>query len=188
MQKLKKTTDWSILHIKDYNVDHLVRYSASLNSEWFYDTSRQQTYKTHKDTQMFPIRFMDYEWNPGDPITILNKNNIIDIEAKEQLDSIINDLEKDYESKVVRIEFVRMPAQTSVRPHVDGGDMLYLIRRCHLPMVTHEDVLFTVLDNTINMKVGSAYEINNGMPHSVINKSGIDRIHLIIDLLPNEHF
>lgn len=55
-------------------------------------------------------------------------------------------------------------------------------------MVTHEDVLFTVLDNTMNMKAGSAYEINNGMPHSVINNSNVDRIHLIVDLLPNEYF
>ena len=188
MQKLKKTTDWSILHIKDYDVGSLSEYCKGLDAEWNYDTSRQETYKTHKDTKMFPIRFMDYNWNPGDNINIIDKNQISSPKAKEQFDAIVFDLEKMYDSKAVRIEFVNMLANTSIRPHVDGGDMLYLIRRCHLPMVTHEDVLFTVLDNTINMKSGSAYEINNGMPHSVINKSSVDRIHLIVDLLPNEYF
>ncbi len=188
MQKLKKTTDWSILHVKDYNVDALVEYSKLLDSEWNYDTSRQETYKTHKETQMFPVRFMDYEWNPGDQINVVDKNEISSIEAKREFDYIITDLENIYDSKAVRIEFVKMPGKTSIRPHVDGGEMLYLIRRCHLPMVTHEDVLFTVLDNTMNMKAGSAYEINNGMPHSVINNSNVDRIHLIVDLLPNEYF
>lgn len=188
MQKLKKTTEWSILEIKDYEVNKIVEYVESFKDEWFFDTSRQETYKTHKDTQMFPIRFMDYNWNPGDVIEIIDKNNITNLEAKSQIDNIITDLELEYGAKAVRIEFVKMPAQTSVRPHVDGGDMLYLIRRCHIPIVTHEDVLFTVLDNTVNMQVGKSYEINNGMPHSVVNKSNIDRVHLIIDLLPNDQF
>lgn len=188
MQKLKKTTDWSILEIKDYQVDKIVKYVQSFKDEWLFDTSRQETYKTHKDTQMFPIRFMEYDWNPGSPVVVLDKNDIIDLEAKLQIEAILQDLELEYDSKAVRIELVKMLAQTSIRPHVDGGDMLYLIRRCHIPLVTHKDVSFTVLNNTVNMKVGKAYEINNGMPHSVINNSNVDRIHLIVDLLPNEYF
>lgn len=188
MQKLKKNTEWSILPIKDYDVNSLVEYSKGLSQEWLYDTSRQETYKTHKDTNMFQIRFMDYDWNPGDNIEVFDVNNILNDEARLEFDKIVKDLETEYDSKAVRIEFVRMLAHTSIRPHVDGGNMLYIIRRCHIPLVTDEKVFFTVMNNTVNMKTGTAYEINNGMLHSVDNQSDIDRIHLIIDLLPNSYF
>jgi hypothetical protein len=188
MQKLKKNTEWSILPIKEYSLNSLIKYTSSLSEEWLYDTSRQDSYKTHKDTNMFQIKFMNYEWNPGDPINIVDVNSITDQEAKKEFDELINDLELEYDAKAVRIEFVRMLSNTSIRPHIDGGDMLYIIRRCHIPLITNDKVFFTVLGNTVNMKTGTAYEINNGMLHSVENNSDSDRVHLIVDLLPNSYF
>jgi hypothetical protein len=38
------------------------------------------------------------------------------------------------------------------------------------------------------MLEGIGYEINNQLPHSVDNPSNEDRVHLIIDILPNEYF
>ena len=40
------------------------------------------------------------------------------------------------------------------------------------------------MDNTINMKEGICYEINNQLPHAAHNNSDLDRIHLIIDIMP----
>jgi hypothetical protein len=36
------------------------------------------------------------------------------------------------------------------------------------------------------LKVGEAYEINNQMTHSVMNKGGEDRITFIFDYVPRE--
>jgi hypothetical protein len=36
------------------------------------------------------------------------------------------------------------------------------------------------------LKVGECWEINNQQMHSVINDSDEHRIHLIIDIVPNE--
>lgn len=184
-----KTTEWSIRRIKSYSIDPIKDSVSRFDKEWFLDTSRQETYKTHKDTQMFQLRYMDYEWNSFSGIkpVYFDVNKMPDELAHIRLLEIFNDLEHEYVATVVRAEIVKMFANTNVRPHVDGGDMLNVSRRCHIPIITNKDVLFTVMSNTINMEEGVCYEINNGMPHSVKNNSNFDRVHLIIDLLPNKY-
>jgi hypothetical protein len=184
-----KTTNWSIKRIKSYFIDPIKDAVYKFDKEWLLDISRQQTYKTHQDTQMFQLRYMDYEWNSlsGIKPVYYDVNKMPNDIAQLALLEIFNDLEKEYEAKVVRAEIVKMFAQTSVKPHVDGGDMLNVSRRCHIPIITNKNVFFTVMSNTVNMEEGVCYEINNGMPHSVKNDSPYDRVHLIIDLLPNQY-
>lgn len=184
-----KNTKWSIKQVKRYNIDPIKNVVMLFDKEWDIDTSRQETYKPHKDTKMFQLRYMDYDWNSFSGIKpqYWNVNKIENDLAHIRLLEIFYDLEEEYDSVVVRAEIVKMFGNTSVRPHVDGGDMLNVTRRVHIPIITNSDVLFTVLDNTINMQEGVCYEINNGMPHSVKNNSNFDRVHLIIDLLPKKY-
>jgi hypothetical protein len=184
-----KNTEWSIKEIKSYNTDPIKEDVLNFTDEWLIDTSRQETFKTHRDTEMFQLKFMDYKWNSfldGKP-KYFDVNRMPSELANIRLLEIFNDLEQLYSCTVVRAELVKMFANTNIRPHVDGGDMLNVSRRCHIPIITNKDVFFTVMNNTVNMKEGVCYEINNGMPHSVKNDSDFDRVHLIIDLLPNKY-
>jgi len=53
--------------------------------------------------------------------------------------------------------------------------------------VTNDAVWFSVGSETINMREGQLYEINNRRLHSVENKGSDDRVHLILDfVLPSE--
>ena len=70
--------------------------------------------------------------------------------------------------------------------HTDGGALLHYSRRIHIPIITSEKITFTVYNNTIHMKKSNAYEINNQLPHSVNNPTDIDRVHIIIDVLPDD--
>jgi hypothetical protein len=184
-----KNTKWSIKKVKRYNIDPIKNAVMLFDKEWDIDTSRQETYKPHKDTKMFQLRYMDYDWNSFSGIKpkYYDTNKLSNDFAQIRLLEIFNDLEQEYGCTVVRVEFVNMLAHTSIRPHLDGGDMLNVSRRCHIPIITNPDVSFTVLDNTVNMEEGYCYEINNGMLHSVKNDSDFDRVHLIIDLLPNKY-
>lgn len=189
MQKeKKKNTEWTIDLVGTCEIAHIREDISNFSKEWLLDTSRQETYKTHKDTQMYQIRYMDYDWAEGMPIEIKEVNSLNSIESNKELNLIFKQLEVLYDGKVVRAEFINMESLSLVKPHVDGGSMLYVSRRCHVPIITNQDVYFTVLNNTVNMKEGSIYEINNGMPHSVENKSNQNRVHLIIDILPNRYF
>jgi aspartyl/asparaginyl beta-hydroxylase (cupin superfamily) len=80
-----------------------------------------------------------------------------------------------------------MNKNSSIKSHVDGGVMLQLGRRIHIPLITNPKVIFEVFGEKKYLQVGSWYEINNIIPHSVINESEYDRVHLIIDLMPNKH-
>jgi aspartyl/asparaginyl beta-hydroxylase (cupin superfamily) len=44
--------------------------------------------------------------------------------------------------------------------------------------------VFGVGDEEINMAVGDCWEINNSKIHYVNNYSEVDRIHLLVDILP----
>lgn len=58
--------------------------------------------------------------------------------------------------------------------------------RFHIPVVTHEEVEFILDNERIQLKEGECWYMNFNLPHSIHNKSGIDRIHLVIDAVVND--
>jgi Flp pilus assembly protein TadD len=54
-----------------------------------------------------------------------------------------------------------------------------------MPIVTNGDVVFHVGGQEINMQAGELWEINNGTVHGVDNRGTEDRVHLIVDWMPN---
>jgi aspartyl/asparaginyl beta-hydroxylase (cupin superfamily) len=84
----------------------------------------------------------------------------------------------------VKAMLVSLIAGEAVLPHRDLSTILEESHRVHLPIVTDPAVMFTVGDETIHMPAGSIYEIDNTRVHGVVNGSSIDRIHLIVDMLP----
>lgn len=184
-ERLKKNTKWSILELGKFDIQDIKDEILSYDSEWFIDTSRQDGALVHGQTQMYRICATDYDWVAGSPIDTIQYNELKTEKAKKQLKEIYSILENYYDGKVVRCEFIKLPAKSKVLKHVDGKALLHYSRRSHIPLVTADNIMFTVADNSINMKESTWYEINNQMPHSVDNPSDIDRIHLIIDTLPD---
>jgi hypothetical protein len=182
-----KNSTWSIIEMLPMAIDNIKVEVSGYNSEWFEDTTRQNTYQSHKDTLMYQLQFMDYDWYPPQPVITEIKNIFKSDKAQQEYQSIVEHLETLFSGVLVRSEIVMLKANKVVSPHVDGGQMLHLSRRCHIPIITNEDVFFTVLKNRVHMKEGYCYEINNGMPHSVENLSNKDRVHLILDILPKDH-
>ncbi len=185
-KRVKKDSKWTIVHIGNFKIDNLKKELQSYKDEWLIDTSRQEKGYTHRQTQMYRICATDYEWIPGTPIITEQFNTIKDESAKKELFDIYKELEYYYSGKVIRCEFIKMFGNSEVLKHTDGGALLHYSRRVHIPLVTNDLVTFTVYNNTINMKESGWYEINNQLPHSVSNKSDQDRIHLIIDILPDD--
>ena len=57
-------------------------------------------------------------------------------------------------------------------------------RRIHIPLVTTDNVDFTVGGEQRAMREGELWEINNAREHSVVNRGVERRVHLIIDWVP----
>lgn len=189
MSKLPdKNTSWNYQYgFLPVDLSYIIQEIRSFQEEWLLDTSRQDKLATHKDTKMFQLRFMSYHWELGDGNTSSDINYFKNKESNENLSSIYEYLENIYDGKVIRAEIIQMNKNSSIKSHVDGGVMLQLGRRIHIPLITNPKVVFEVFGEKKYLQVGSWYEINNIIPHSVINESEYDRVHLIIDLMPNKH-
>lgn len=181
-----KNTEWQIKHdVLPIDLKNIINAVTLFDKEWKYDTSRQDKMSTHKNTEMFPLRFMDYGWQPGQGNTSYDLNLFNDKIFNEDIFRIYEYLEAHYYGKVVRSEIVKMHSGSDIKTHVDGGTMLQLARRIHIPLITTDKVIFEVFGVKKHFEVGNWYEINNMLPHSVIHGGGIDRVHIIIDVMPN---
>lgn len=183
-----KNMKWSMVHRFNFNVENIKNEIIEYSNEWNLDTTRQNLYKTHKNTVMYQLKFMDYDWVPENKDLSYNVNELKTTEAKTEYNNIIKTLEQFYNGVVVRSELVGLMPNSIVRKHIDEGNMFKFSKRCHIPIITNENVYFTVLNNTINMKEGGCYEINNAMPHGVENKSNVLRVHLILDIIEKKYF
>lgn len=183
-----KNTEWQFNFGElPISLDNIIRKVSEFDVQWTYDTSRQDRLSTHKDTEMFPLRFMDYGWQTGEGNTSYDLNLFEDIEFNKDILSIYDHLESIYDGKVVRCEIVKMHSKSNIKSHVDGGTMLQLARRIHIPLITNPGVVFEVFGVKKHFDIGSWYEINNMLPHSVVNDGEFDRVHIIIDLMPNKY-
>ncbi len=65
--------------------------------------------------------------------------------------------------------------------HFEKGEI-----RIHIPVVTNDDVEFYLDKERIFLKEGECWYMNFNLPHSIINNSKVNRIHLVIDAVVNE--
>jgi hypothetical protein len=78
-----------------------------------------------------------------------------------------------------------LPAGGEIKPHVDKSAFFVAAHRCHLPLRTNEDCVFSFDDVPHTLAAGNWYEINNTQTHGFVNGGTTGRVHLVIDLLPN---
>ena len=65
------------------------------------------------------------------------------------------------------------------------------VARLHIPLVTHEDVLFESWGlrgerQEMHFAVRGLYYLDQRKPHRVINRSPVERIHLVVDTYCSE--
>lgn len=158
MSKLPdKNTSWNYQYgFLPVDLSYIIQEIGSFQEEWLLDTSRQDKLATHKDTKMFQLRFMSYHWELGDGNTSSDINYFKNKESNENLSSIYEYLENIYDGKVIRAEIIQMNKNSSIKSHVDGGVMLQLGRRIHIPLITNPKVIFEVFGekNIFKLEVG----------------------------------
>lgn len=185
----KENENFNYRFFGNFNVDSLVNHINNFNSEWLMYTERQNALygdrrNPHVYTNTYIIQDHPLTWTFGSKINSMPKDqNVMSI-----ISDIVKDLEDEVVGKAARILLVKLSAGRDVNEHIDSGDYLSTVRRYHIPIITNDKVFYTVNSETINMKKGECWEINNLKPHSVLNNSEKDRVHLLIDILPEYSF
>ena len=156
----------------------------SLNKlDWEKFIYRQQTFDAHKHTQTVPLIF-DKDFRINNPTYLkdfdLCENFLTKLKQKFK--------EKLGEGFIIRALLVKLKNNSAIPPHCDEGMSLSSCNRVHIPIVTNNQVIFTVGEESKCLKVGEMWEMNNARKlHKVSNSSNKDRVHLIVDWMPQKY-
>jgi hypothetical protein len=179
----KQEEDFNLRKHAQYDVDKIKDYVKNFTNEWLLDTKRQEMSNTHKDTNTYYVYRNNLMWKIGQEFVTNKVSN--DEYLLELLEPIIKDLERIHDGVRANVLIIKLKAKESIPMHEDSGDYLMLSRRNHIPVITTGDVVFGVGSERVNMQQGECWEINNYRLHWVDNDSEIDRVHLLIDIMPN---
>jgi hypothetical protein len=87
----------------------------------------------------------------------------------------------------IRVNLVKLLKGGDIPEHIDETFSLSHSHRIHLPIITNDKVVFTVGGESLCLKEGEMYEINNKHHHKVANLGDHDRVHMILDwVVPGE--
>ena len=85
------------------------------------------------------------------------------------------------------IRLMNLPAGEKVNVHTDYEcgyeDGMF---RVHIPILTNDDVRFTLNNVVLKMKPGEAWYTNVNLPHGVVNEGPTDRVNLVMDCIRND--
>jgi hypothetical protein len=180
----KELENFNFKKIADFNVDRLISIVQGMGDEWLLDTSRQDSFETHKHTLSYFVYKADLRWQKGEPFFV--ETNVANLELLDAVEDIIQDLEALHNGSRGNVLLIKLLAGQDIPEHVDSGDYLTTTRRHHLPIITSSDTMFGVGIEELNMQEGECWEINNTRTHYVRNNSQTDRVHLLVDIMPLE--
>lgn len=104
----------------------------------------------------------------------------------ELIDPIVKDLEFFIDGVCGEASFNNLLANKDIYGHYDNGLYYEVMRRFHIPIFTNTETYFVIEKSKVMMSEGQCWEINNAKYHSVHNNSDQNRIHLVIDIIPNK--
>ncbi|HZW60071.1 MAG TPA: aspartyl/asparaginyl beta-hydroxylase domain-containing protein [Woeseiaceae bacterium] len=159
--------------------------------QWSSYSLRQKRYEVHRDTETIGLVF-DPDFRHSHP-TRLPALDIFHDELYPALTMVAGHYENTAQGRelaqkfglgyFIRATLVRLRPGGTIDAHQDNNFSLTHSHRVHLPVLTNEQVLFTVGRETLAMPAGELYEINNRRMHSVHNGSSEHRVHFILDFV-----
>ena len=182
--------DDNFRRIGSANVEPIKAMIAELDSEqWENEAIRQQRYEAHRDTQAILLvhdsdfRHINPTRHPAlktfEPVI----RPVLGITA-DFFDQSPRGIELTRQYGIayfIRANLVRLLPGAAIAEHRDMNFTFTHSHRVHVPIITNDQVLFTVGSETLNIPEGEIYEINNRRTHSVCNEGDEPRVHLILD-------
>ena len=155
---------------------------AQPQEAWDECDHRQRAYDVHHDTESIVLLFCDDVWPDFSVSRMPGWARLADI-AVPLMDEVIA---RYYPlgGTILRAMAAKLPAGGRIAPHIDALPSFRAAHRIHAPLTTGPGVRFTIDGRPCPMQVGRWYEINNQLPHSVMNAGAEHRINFIFDYLP----
>ena len=158
----------------------------SLDDEtWRENLTRQEEFEVHRSTESVVMYFVDLDQWPDVEVTKEPGFKYLSELALPLMNDIIS---RCYQpgGTVIRAMAAKLLAGQKITRHWDKHPSFHCGHRIHIPITTNPRVRFMIDGQPYRFKVGEAYEINNQLHHSVMNKGNEDRITFIFDYVPKE--
>ena len=156
---------------------------AQEEAAWHEDEYRQQSYDVHLETHSIVLTFTDGSGWPNPEIRKEPGWTRLSDVAVPLMQDIV---ESHYApgGTIIRAMAAKLRAGGKITPHRDSHPSFHSAHRIHIPITTNPRVRFMIDGRPYRFSVGRAYEINNQLQHSVMNKGKDDRITFIFDYVP----
>ena len=177
---LGRESNYLQLH-QDFDVDALREKIEAMPAGKWLESERDRLFAVHKDTQsVLLVAFEDFKHQKPVYSELYG-------ELQPALEPLVDYVASYYQNNgfIVRLLLAKLLAGGKIPHHTDAGYSLMNCHRVHIPLISNDDVAFFVGGEEKNMKVGEFWEINNSVDHAVENRGDEDRIHIIIDWMPN---
>lgn len=107
------------------------------------------------------------------------------VNFKEDVPESVRSFLNQFKGQVSRTRFAVLKSRQTIYEHADNG--VHHTIRVHVPLITDDQNLFLIRTKNQGvvvkqLEVGKVYYTNTALPHSVINSSDIDRLHMVISL------
>ncbi|CAD7696637.1 unnamed protein product [Ostreobium quekettii] len=190
------------LILKQVNVSFLLEQILSLSSDKWSLAEQRRSNAVFTNRQSVSERFkpgmlsltLIFSDNAGESVYWFPYFDLLRRALEPLVEEILGPNGMDH---VIRLQLARMKPGTEVKKHVDSGGYAQLAHRIHVPLTSNGGVLFEVCTpearstsffhtdeetcHGIDVAAGKAFEVNNRLPHRVVNSGQTDRIHLIMD-------
>lgn len=85
------------------------------------------------------------------------------------------------------VRLLTLPPDAEIGVHSDAGsNFQFGSVRLHVPIVTHEDVIMVIDGERVHWRPGELWWGDFSRPHWLRNDSSVTRVHLVIDVQPND--
>lgn len=186
----------NFFHIGDVDVTEIRRLVDEIDeARWEEFGLRQRRYEVHQHTQTIGLVY-DPDFRHSHPTRLPMLDTFAEAlqpvlwmaaDHFEDSDQAREHMQQYGRGYFIRASLVRLLAGCGIAEHRDMNFSLAHSHRLHLPVITNDQVWFTVGGESINLQEGQLYEINNRRTHSVRNDGTQHRVHLILDfVLPGE--
>ncbi len=153
---------------------------------WLADTGRQRKVRCQRNTQSIVLRAARKPLPPG----AANANDVHESRiapAAKRFPRALAFCERvadELGATPGRAMLVALLPRSRVFPHVDAGAYYRIRDRLHLVLKSPEGSPLAAGGETVTMRVGELWALDNKARHSADNPSSQARVHLIFDLLP----
>jgi len=168
----------------DYSVDGLRATLPDESAEvWEVNQARQKAFRVHRDTRSILFEWLENSWHPGMSVEV-ERLSYAPPDITGLVYECAGQLARYHKGKVVKLMLAELAPGGHIAGHVDQALALRAVHRCHVPILSNQDVIFEIDHKPYHLAPGRAYEVDNTRHHAVFNNSGDRRVHLICDILP----